>query len=189
LIEIDVRTREAREVPDPHRDANLNRPVRGGLGHLALVICGPFNEAKRNARTHGLRLYGQLEKHGVIYARASLRQERAARRWFADGVRAIEDARVRKGSPLDPGQLPPGTLIGWASRYYSLGGFSLNLVVRILISATLTWAAGCLMGIYSMVGIDLLVLALWVYWRRTDRQREGPTRDHWEPVLRDTVKL
>jgi nitrate/nitrite transporter NarK len=163
--------------------------MSGGLGHLALVICGPLNEAKRNARTHGLRLCGPLEKHGVIYARASLRQERAARRWFADGVRAIEDARVRKGSPLDPGQLPPGTLIGWASRYYSLGGFSLNLVVRILISATLTWAAGCLMGIYSMVGIDLLVLALWVYWRRTDRQREGPTRDHWEPVLRDTVKL
>jgi hypothetical protein len=109
LIEIDVRSREAREVPDPHGDGNLNPPVRGGLGHLALVICGPFNEAKRNARTHGL--------------------------------------------------------------------------------AALTWAAWCLLGLYSMVGIDLLVLALWVYWRKTDRQREGPTRDHWEPALRDTVKL
>ena len=87
VIEVNATTREVREVPDPHGNANLNAPVRGGIGHLALVICGPFKEAKRNARTYGLRLYDPLEQHGVIYARASLREERAVRRWFADGVR------------------------------------------------------------------------------------------------------
>jgi O-antigen/teichoic acid export membrane protein len=63
------------------------------------------------------------------------------------------------------------------------------LVVRILISAGLALLAWFLFGIYSLIGIDLMVLALWIYWYRTDRHREGPTRDQWVTALKHIVSL
>jgi hypothetical protein len=95
----------------------------------------------------------------------------------------------KSGSPIRPGELPPGTLVGWASRFYSVYGLALNLVVRILISAGLALLAWFLFGIYSLIGIDLMVLALWIYWYRTDRHREGPTRDQWVAALKHIVSL
>jgi hypothetical protein len=190
MIEIDVSSQRMREVPDPHADANLSPSIPAQQpGHLSLVICGPLNQAERRARAYGVRLYNALETHGVVYARAPLRHEGRTRRWFADEAPCIEGAYAKKGSPLTPSELAPGTLVGWASRFYSAYGLTLNLVVRALISAGFVGGAWFVLGIYSLAGIDLVVLALWIYWHRADRLREGPTRDQWATLLGHIVTL
>jgi hypothetical protein len=136
LIEIDGSSGSLREIPDPHANGNLNPPASiHWPGHLALVICGPLREARLAARMYRVSLHSPLETNGVIYACAPLRHEQRVRRWFAEGVRTVEEANMRKGSPLDPGELAPGTLIGWASRFHSFSGLVLNLLLRCLISA------------------------------------------------------
>jgi hypothetical protein len=189
MIDIDVSSGRVREISEPHADVNLNPPIGAWQsGHLALVICGSLSEAKRRALDYGIRLYSTLENEGVTYARASLCHERGTRRWFAR-ARYIEDACKTKGSPLFPNELVPGTLVGWASRFYSLSGLALNIFIRLLISGCLVLLTWFALGLYSPIGMDLLVIGLWIYWHQMDRHREGPTRDQWATTLKHVVSL
>jgi len=155
LIEIDGSSGSAREISDPHANGNLNPPdsVRWP-GHLALVICGSSpREARRVARSYRVSLHSPLETNGVIYARAPLRHEQRVRRWFADGVKTVEEANTRKGSPLYPGELAPGTLVGWASRFQSFPGLILNLLLRCMISV------GIMCMVWFLAWLPLQVLS------------------------------